>query len=242
MTVTLKKDGLPEKPLADDPEKLVSTALEAWKTTVGVQQHFNDLELRIRNFAITFAGAILGLAGLALKEDPKSHLPAALLTVGLIGWAAFYVMDRLWYHRFLDAATEHARNLETWLRAATGTEDWVFNLAGGIKEKSGISLASKVGWWSRLIGRFYKGGKLRSRHRIDIFYAAFLIASGVLVFVFYRHAEPKREPPPPMEIILKGDAVKALSTLAPPSSPPGPAVVPGPSDGSELTCSPANGL
>ena len=34
-------------------------ALEVWKTTVDVQKHFNELELKIRNFAITVVGAFL---------------------------------------------------------------------------------------------------------------------------------------------------------------------------------------
>jgi len=39
-----------------------------WKTTVVVQQHFNDLELRIRNFAVTLLVTVIGAAALALKE------------------------------------------------------------------------------------------------------------------------------------------------------------------------------
>ena len=71
--------SIPASPIVSDPEKLLSSAVDAWKTTVSVQQHFNDLELRVRNFAITFMTAVLGLVGLALKEEPDSLLPWALL-------------------------------------------------------------------------------------------------------------------------------------------------------------------
>jgi hypothetical protein len=36
--------------------------VEIWKKTVDVQQHFNDLELRIRNFALAVLGAFWHLA------------------------------------------------------------------------------------------------------------------------------------------------------------------------------------
>lgn len=210
---------LPASPLVTDKEK-VDLAVDAWKTTVSVQQHFNDLELRIRNFAITFAAAVLGLVGLALKEDPKSLLPAALLGIGTMAWAAFYLMDRLWYHRFLDAAGEHARRVEEWLGAATGTH--VFNLAGGIKKKSAIQLAKC---------------KLRSHHRIDIFYGAFAVASAVLAVVFYCHAGLPRDNRP-VEVVLRAQSgAPPLPLLAvqvvPPVSQPRQAV-------EELICSPDN--
>ncbi len=128
----------PKAPLVEGAE-LVKLAVEAWKKTVDVQQHFNDLELRVRNFAITFTAAVLGLVGWALKEGMDSLLPAGLLAIGTLGWLAFYLMDRHWYHRFLDGAVAHGQGIEDWLCTATGTE--VFSLASGIKEASGIHLA-----------------------------------------------------------------------------------------------------
>jgi hypothetical protein len=54
--------------------------IEAWKQTIQVQQHFNDLELRIRNYAITLLGALFGVAAYAFKE----HAPVWLV-IGLLG-------------------------------------------------------------------------------------------------------------------------------------------------------------
>jgi len=152
--------------------ELIRLAVEGWKKTVDVQQHFNDLELRIRNFAITFITAVLGFVGLALKDGNKSILPAGLFWIGTLGWFGFYFMDRHWYHRFLEAAVDHGRAVEGWLRTATGTE--VFSLASGIKQASGIPLL--------------RDRKLRSRHRLDLFYGGFWLAFAVLFAVFYAHS------------------------------------------------------
>ena len=145
MSETEQRPETRPAPLVDGVE-LVKLAVEGWKKTVDVQQHFNDIELRIRNFAITFTAAVLGLVGWALKEGMDSFLPAGLLAIGTLAWVAFYLMDRHWYHRFLDGAVAHGQSIEAWLRTATGTE--VFSLASEIRQASGIPLASqREGVW-----------------------------------------------------------------------------------------------
>lgn len=62
--------------------------IEVWKKTVDVQQHFNDLELRIRNFAISLLVAVVGAAALVTKENIAIRvglIPALLLG---LGWLA----------------------------------------------------------------------------------------------------------------------------------------------------------
>jgi FMN phosphatase YigB (HAD superfamily) len=94
--------------------------LETWKKTVDVQQHFNDLELRIRNYALTVLAAVLGLAGYALKEDLKVRLfsghviPAAtiILLLSILPWLSFYFMDRWWYHMLLLGAVDNGTFIE----------------------------------------------------------------------------------------------------------------------------------
>jgi len=183
--------------------ELVKLAVEAWKKTVDVQQHFNDLELRVRNFAMTFSAAVLGLvAGLAFKEGIDSFLPTALVAIGAVAWVAFYLMDRHWYHRFLDSAVEHGRGIEAWLRASTGTD--IFSLASEIKQASGIPIVPKR--------------KLRSRHRIDLFYGGFAVAFAVLIVAFYRHA-PKTAAPPERPPATADGGVFARATTADPGLP-----------------------
>jgi hypothetical protein len=41
----------------DAPSPLAAGQIEIWKKIVDVQQHFNDLELRVRNFALIVTGA-----------------------------------------------------------------------------------------------------------------------------------------------------------------------------------------
>jgi FMN phosphatase YigB (HAD superfamily) len=48
--------------------------LDLWKKTVDVQQHFNDLELRIRNYAVTLLVAVLGASAFAVTaRDFSPH-------------------------------------------------------------------------------------------------------------------------------------------------------------------------
>ncbi len=209
----------PAAPLT--PKDVIPWALDAWKTTVSVQQHFNDLELRIRNFAITFTTAVLGLAGLALKELSSSPLPVALLFIGALGWGAFYFMDRWWYHRFLDAAGEQAGKIEQWLADATGTEQAVFNLSGGIKSKSAMPARERRRFVRWVLKRIYGEESLRSRGRIDLFYGGFLAIYAILGIAFYWQVGQPTKTTPPIQVVLKTDGAPAPRQLTAPASPGG---------------------
>jgi hypothetical protein len=97
--------------------------IEVWKKTIDVQQHFNDLGLRIRNFAITVLGVVLSGTALSLKEGLQASLigvtlPLAVLLVfvALSTWLAFYFMDRFWYHYLLIGAVKHGEKVERRLK------------------------------------------------------------------------------------------------------------------------------
>lgn len=92
-----KDHDLPAGLSLEDPR--LQLTLDTWKQTVQVQQHFNDLELRIRNFAITLLLASLGAAGIAMKEGmkvPLGHLSWALplLAAGLGASALLHFAER----------------------------------------------------------------------------------------------------------------------------------------------------
>jgi hypothetical protein len=94
----------------DAPSPLGAGQIEIWKKIVDVQQHFNDLELRIRNYALIVTGAFLGLGGYAIKDAGTINVFGVELSVAalvvlsaIIPLFAFYFMDRLWYHRLLEA-------------------------------------------------------------------------------------------------------------------------------------------
>jgi hypothetical protein len=134
--------------MADNP------TLEVWKITIDVQKHFNELGLRVRSIAVTVLGAFLAAAGYALKEHSKVDffgeqvsLTGTILLGALICWAAFFVMDRLWYHRLLKAAVSHGRTVENILEGSVPG----IGLTGAIDEASPI--------WG-----------MRAGHRLSIFY------------------------------------------------------------------------
>lgn len=59
----------------DSKETDKKILLEAWKQCVDVQMHFNDMEMRIRSFAVTVMTAVSGAIGYLIKENnTESHL------------------------------------------------------------------------------------------------------------------------------------------------------------------------
>ena len=103
----------------DKSQSRMALASDLWKKTVDVQQHFNDLELRIRNYAVTILAAIVGLAAYAMKENLQIAIfghgisvAAGIFLGGIVPWVAFYFMDRFWYHRLLYGAVAHGKLIE----------------------------------------------------------------------------------------------------------------------------------
>jgi hypothetical protein len=174
-------DGV-SKPRASEPaasaatQPLAAGQIEIWKKVVDVQQHFNDLELRIRNFALVVTGAFLGLGGYAIKDAGVVSLfglevsIAGLVVVSAIfPLAAFYFMDRLWYHRLLDGSVYAGIEAETALKDL----GYKIDLGSKIKEHSPFTL-----WLTKR--------KIRSATKMDLFYAilagSLLLIAGVVGF------------------------------------------------------------
>jgi hypothetical protein len=138
--------------------------LEIWKKCVDVQMHFNGIELQIRNYAVTLLVAVIGATAYALKEhldvkvfDHTFSMAVAILPAGILGWYAFYFMDRHWYHRLLLGSVFHTIKIEK----AVGAE---LQLGVAIGKESPIPILGK---------------QIHSTQKIDLFYAAgltFLIA------------------------------------------------------------------
>jgi hypothetical protein len=153
------------------PDRM-SVAVDVWKKTVDVQQHFNDLELRIRNYAVTVIAAMLGLTAYGLKENLQitifgfhTSVAAALLYSAILPWSAFYLMDRHWYHRLLYGAVHHGQRIE---------RRWQSRLPE-------ITLTDSIGEHSPV--KIWKI-TLHSRHKMSLFYWAgigVLILSGTIV-------------------------------------------------------------
>jgi phosphoglycolate phosphatase-like HAD superfamily hydrolase len=161
----------------DDQTK---NAMETWKKCVDVQQHFNDLCLRIRNLAITVVGALLAGVGFTYQYGLEAEFVGYKFAAGIgfvvaaiFAWAAFFFMDRLWYHMLLRGAVSHASSLE--------------NQFNGLIP--GIGLTNKISDASRRVRVF--GIKLDSKRRLEAFYAiGFLML--VVVFTSLLFAKPSR--------------------------------------------------
>ena len=144
--------------------------LDIWKKVVDVQQHFNEIELKIRNFAVTIYTFFLGGIGYCVYNEIKiSDRPVAsfLAFVGAIAIFAFFYMDKYWYHQFLKGASKTAGQIEN---------KW-------IKVLPELKLSTKISDESH-VGLFCK--KTKSDRKYYFFYGLLiipLIAIGIILLV-----------------------------------------------------------
>ena len=97
--------------------------IEAWKETVNVQQHFNDICWRIRALALTALTFILTATGYVYVTfsgqtafDPGKSA-SLVCFIGVFLWFGFWFMDSAWYHRLLKGAVVEGECLERQLKA-----------------------------------------------------------------------------------------------------------------------------
>lgn len=129
-------------PSVSNADETLGHYVAMWKTSVDVQQHFNDIEWRIRGLALTVATFALGAAGVAAKDGSTLgpiSLGSAVLVLGLILWYAFYFVDYLWYHPLLKAAVAEGTQLENAISQLLP----VAHMTAGITERS----PQPVGWF-----------------------------------------------------------------------------------------------
>lgn len=137
------------------PEHQPSGAvIEVWKKTVDVQQHFNDLELRIRNYALTVLGGLFAVFGFAIKEHAYNWGFIGVLVAALFLIYAFYFMDRHWYHRLLIGSVNQGLFIENRYRNNFPEI--------GLTKAIGDRSPAKVWWWP---------GEMHSDTRALVFYA-----------------------------------------------------------------------
>jgi hypothetical protein len=164
-------------PGPDATPPLAAGQIEIWKKIVDVQQHFNDLELRIRNFALIVTGAFLGLGGYAIKDggiidafELEVSIAGLVVFSAIVPLLAFYFMDRLWYHRLLEGSVKAGIEAESALKHL------------GYK----VDLGSKISEYSPFTLWLTNGVKIHSKTKMDIFYlmlvAALLIVAVCLGF------------------------------------------------------------
>lgn len=110
-----------------DEEKFLATLnlealkikVDVWKTIIDVQKHFNDLEMKVRNFGILILSAFIGAIGVSFNSNSSlvifggSYSVAGMLAIGAaIVWLLFYFVDVYWYHPLLLGAVKKGLDIE----------------------------------------------------------------------------------------------------------------------------------
>lgn len=166
--------------------------VDLYKQTVETQQHFNDIEWRIRGLALTAATFALGAAGFAAKDQGEIagvSLGASVVVVGLILWYAFYFVDRHWYHPLLRASVKHGTLIEKELQKVLPAAGMTQAITEGSTYRPG-----------RVV-RLLTGGreKMQSDDKLVWFYlvgalALMAVAVGLQTAAFFTDAEPDAKP------------------------------------------------
>lgn len=172
---------------ADVPANL-EYIIEAWKKSVDVQQHFNEICMKIRNFYISLVSALIALIGVVLSRvtEPYFQIWHYQVNVGIpvllaivFSTVLFYFIDRHWYHRLLVGAVKNAIVIENALEGhvlGIGLSKMI-----GASSPLDVSAGGSWGWYwlGRLFGsdpRVKTDKKIHSDAKISLFY------NGVLWF------------------------------------------------------------
>lgn len=93
--------------------------VDVWKTVIDVQKHFNDLEMKVRNFGILILSAFIGAIGVSFNSGSEftafgnNYSVAAILAFGAsVVWLLFYFVDVYWYHPLLLGSVKKGLALE----------------------------------------------------------------------------------------------------------------------------------
>lgn len=219
MTGTPSSNQSPQ--LSDD--EVCSRYVDLWKQTVEVQQHFNDLEWRIRGLALTAATFALGASAVAAKDRTEFFgisLGSGVLVAGLILWLGFYFVDRYWYHPLLIGSVKHGEKLEEELRV-------YLPQAGLTKEITAASHIKPPRGLGRIAGK-NDDKTLRSEEKLRIFYwigaATMMLAAAFLQLAAFSSSSEIPEPKPErvIEVIRPSEVTEPSMTPATTTSSPVP--------------------
>jgi hypothetical protein len=103
----------------------LEVSIRVWEKTIDVSTTLYNIELQIRNYALTLFTANLAGIGYLLKEKINVEfgnyiVPSSAIgsLVGVIIMCAFYFMDKYWYHKLLKGAVAHAVFIEKKIEVA----------------------------------------------------------------------------------------------------------------------------
>jgi hypothetical protein len=147
--------------------ELLKQRIEIWKTIVDTQQHFNTLQVQLRNFSLTLLTAVFTVIGFAIKEHLRT-LAECVSVAGLVVLAAFYCMD--WgYHQLLKGSVRAGTDIEPRLRTQFNGPGLSARILEGSRAK-------------KFLGLFL----LDSTRRLNVFYfTQFIVLAAVAILVSF---------------------------------------------------------
>lgn len=170
----------------DKDYELLKLQVDIWKTVVLTQQHFNDLEMRVRNYGVLILSAFIGAVGVAFKSGYEvtvfeHDVPVAsiLCFAASLIWLLFFFMDVYWYHPLLKGAVDHGRKIESAINDDLGG---VIGLAKTVSDKS----PGRILFWRNL----------HSKGKAKLFYLSVLfvlVACSISLFFSENKEEKKVE-------------------------------------------------
>ena len=150
---------------------MIPNIITIWSQIVTVQQHFNDIGLKIRNLTLTAFTFIIAALGYVVKEDIVFYLgkiEIKAITIfsflGAIIMSIFFFMDKYWYHKFLLGSVSQATKIE--------------NRWGKLIPELGLSNAISNKSRFQVLWRF----TFDSKRRFNFFYPP-LIVSFIFLFI-----------------------------------------------------------
>jgi hypothetical protein len=167
--------------MSEESGESVKQIIEVWKTVVQVQQHFNDISMRIRSMFVTILLALFASIGFLYGKDLKLEIWkidiqfAVLVPLfGIFGTYLFYFIDRYWYHRLLVGSVRHAINIETKYK----NEMPELSLSKAIGAESPYEPRGFARWVACLVvrdERFRRTRRLHSDGKIELFYKTVML-------------------------------------------------------------------
>ncbi len=99
--------------------ELIKIKVDVWKTVIDTQKHFNDLEMKVRNFGILILSAFIGAIGVTINSGYFINAfginisISAILSLGAaVIWWLFYFVDVYWYHPLLLGSVKQGLAIE----------------------------------------------------------------------------------------------------------------------------------
>ncbi|MCC3717075.1 hypothetical protein LLR01_00310 [Rouxiella badensis] len=165
--------------------ELLKIKVDIWKQVINTQQHFNDLAMKIRNFAILILSAFIGAIGISFKSGfslslfgLSSSISTFLSFGAAIIWLLFFFVDVYWYHPLLVGSVKKGMHIES--NIGEELKDFI-DLTHTVGRESPKEIKISFFGWE------FKKYKLHSKDKAKAFYLGvfliLIISSVLLLFI-----------------------------------------------------------